>query len=233
MDRGRLAKSCVKPPNPKLLEHTTSRASRRSGAASCEMSVDEMFVANTSAPSVRPCGPRAGNTPGDCRSSVFDPHGGMGDGTAWLCTQCLTVMSSTDIEKCTNLKCQRKFKVFGCLLNETLRTAGMTSTRYQPPDRRKPSRVAPGSRSAAPASSARNSAPAGGSAAQSSGGRGEMLLLRSLQNHLEERDGHEELTVGWRVVWSVRKGGKSQGTVDVYYIEPGGRRFRSRSEVSR
>ena len=155
------------------------------------------------------------------------------DGTAWLCTQCLTVMSSTDIEKCTNLKCQRKFKVFGCLVNESLRTPAMTGTRYQPPERRKPSRVAPGPRSAAPAALARNSAPAGGSAAQSSGGRGETLLLRSLQNHLEERNGHKELTVGWRVVWSVRKGGTCPGHVDVYYIEPGGRKFRSRSAVSR
>ncbi|KAK9824700.1 hypothetical protein WJX72_012482 [[Myrmecia] bisecta] len=57
------------------------------------------------------------------------------------------------------------------------------------------------------------------------------VILQRLREFVEKEGGQWD--EGWRVEKKMRASGNTAGTFDVYYFSPGGKRFRSRTEVAR
>lgn len=82
----------------------------------------------------------------------------------------------------------------------------------------------------------RSTTPGGGGAAASGGGPpadelDDATLLARLREYLESRGG--AWADGWSVGKKQRGSGASAGTMDIYYFNPAGRRFRSRQEAAK
>ena len=58
-------------------------------------------------------------------------------------------------------------------------------------------------------------------------------LLRTLAEYLESCGGSRDLVDGWYTKTEVRREGNSAGTIDTYFFNVEGKRFRSRGEIAR